>query len=76
MVAPPATLRTDLDRFSTEDANLVSHYVLDTHGRSLYTDLALAAPIWREYAALADAEVRDIQTLLVRDSRRLRLPAG
>lgn len=46
MVASLA-LRTDLDRFSTEKAKLVSHHAYwSTHGRlgSLYTHLALAAP--------------------------------
>lgn len=77
VVAPLARLRTDLDRFTPEEANLLSYHAYwSTHARlgSLYRDLALAAPTWREYASLADAEVRDIQKLLRRGARRLRLP--
>ena len=78
LIAPLANLRTDLDRFTVDEANLVSYHAYwSAHARlgSLYPDLAVASPTWREYASLADDDVRHLRTLLLRGSRRIRLSA-
>jgi hypothetical protein len=79
LVAPPARLRTDLDRFLAEEAGclLSYHAYWSTHARlaALDRELAVRAPSWLEYADLAPAEIGHLRRLLVHGARRVRLPA-
>jgi hypothetical protein len=77
LVAPLARLRTDLDRFSPEEAGLLSYDAYwSTHTRlaALHPQLAVPAPSWREYADLAPEEVSRLRRLLLHGVRRIRLP--
>lgn len=77
LIAPLASLRTDLDRFAAEEANLLSyHGYWSLHARlgALNPEFALSRPVWRDYAELSPAEVRSLVRLLARGARRLRLP--
>jgi predicted acylesterase/phospholipase RssA len=77
LVAPLARLRTDLDRFTPEEADLLSYHAYwSTHARfaALHDRLALAIPSWREYASLSGAEVTELQRLLARGAHRIRRP--
>jgi hypothetical protein len=72
-----AKLRTDLDRFAPEEADLLSyHGYWSTHARlgALHPQLAITRPAWRDYAVLAAEEIKQLELLLVRGARRLRLP--
>jgi NTE family protein len=72
-----AKLRTDLDRFAPEEADLLSyHGYWSTHARlgALHPELAITRPAWRDYAALAAEDIKQLELLLVRGARRLRLP--
>ncbi len=77
LVAPLARLRTDLDRFLPEEADLLSYHAYwSTHARlgALYSDLALAAPGWREYGELTSKDVQRLVRLLEAGAGRLRRP--
>jgi len=77
LVPALAKLRTDLDRFTPEEADLLSYHAYwSTHARlgALHRELAVATPTWREYASLTGDEVAGLRRVLVRGSRRLRLP--
>ena len=77
LVAPLARLRTDLDRFAPEEANLLSyHGYWSTHARlaALHPEFAVPRPAWREYGSLSAAEVERIKKLLERGMQRFRLP--
>jgi NTE family protein len=77
LVAPLARLRTDLDRFLPEEANLLSYHAYwSTHARlgALYPKLAVATPAWREYASLTFQEFGRLFRLLEGGARRLRRP--
>jgi hypothetical protein len=77
LVAPLARLRTDLDRFLPEEANLLSYHAYwSTHARlgALHPKLAVATPVWREYAALTPQESGRLVGLLEGGARRLRRP--
>ena len=67
LVKPLALLRTDLDRFSREEADLLSYHAYWTlHARlSTYKlELAMAAPSWTEYANLSAADTERLRKLL------------
>jgi hypothetical protein len=67
LVLPLARLRTDLDRFSTEEADLLSYHAYWTVHARLRTyaaDLALAEPAWTDYADLSAAETERLRKLL------------
>jgi hypothetical protein len=77
LVAPLAQMRTDLDRFAPEEADLLSYHAYwSAHARlgSLHPELALARPAWTEYSSLTPQEVERLRRLLVRGASRLRLP--
>lgn len=85
LVLPLARMRTDLDRFSTEEADLLSYHAYWTlHGRlrSYADDLALASPAWTDYADLSAAETERLRKHVDRGSHRFfrairaRLPFG
>jgi NTE family protein len=73
LVAPLAMLRTDLDRFSTEEADLLSYHAYWTLHARLATnapELALADPSWRDYADLSSDETVRLHELLDLGSHR------
>ncbi|HEX8054995.1 MAG TPA: patatin-like phospholipase family protein [Thermoleophilaceae bacterium] len=73
LVLPLARLRTDLDRFSTEEADLLSYHAYWTVHARLRTyaaDLALAEPAWTDYADLSAAETERLRKLLELGSHR------
>jgi len=77
LVAPLARLRTDLDRFLPEEADLLSYHAYwSTHARlaALHPQLAVASPSWREYAGLRLQEVERLRQLLEHGVERLRRP--
>ena len=74
LVAPLAQLRTDLDRFTAQEAGLLAyHGYWSAHARlgSLYPTMAVAAPSWREYADLDDRTARALEAELGRARHRL-----
>jgi len=74
LVAPLAGLRTDLDRFTAEEAGLLAyHGYWSMHARlaSLHPDLAVTAPSWRDYADIDDASARRLERELRRARHRL-----
>lgn len=59
LVAPLAELRTDFNRFSRAEARLLAyHGYRSAHARfgSLRPEQAVAAPRWREFAGMSDAD--------------------
>ena len=67
LVVPLALLRTDLDRFAKEEADLLSYHAYWTlHARlSTYKpELAMAVPSWTEYANLSAADTERLRKLL------------
>jgi NTE family protein len=75
LVAPLAHLRTDLDRFSPDEAELLSyHGYWSLHARlaTLAPDLAVAAPRWNEprYAQMSAAEEARLLALLQAGRKR------
>jgi hypothetical protein len=73
LVLPLARMRTDLDRFSTEEADLLSYHAYWTlHGRlrSYADDLAVASPAWTEYAGLSASATERLRKLVDRGSHR------
>jgi len=74
LVAPLAELRTDLDRFTAEEAGLLAyHGYWSTHARlgSLYPEMAVTRPAWREYADLDQATAGTLARELRRPRHRL-----
>lgn len=85
LVAPLAALRTDLDRFSRDEADLLSYHAYwNLHACLLEhaPDLAAAAPSWKHYADLTEADVDRLVRLMKIGSHRFfrgvrrRLPGG
>ena len=73
LVQPLALLRTDLDRFSQDEADLLSYHAYWTlHARlSTYKpELAMAAPGWTEYANLSAADTERLRKLLELGAQR------
>jgi NTE family protein len=73
LVPALAALRTDLDRFLPEEADLLSyHGYWSMHARlmALHPRLGVAAPTWREFASLSQAEVTGAKRLLEAGARR------
>jgi predicted acylesterase/phospholipase RssA len=73
LVRPLALLRTDLDRFNRDEANLLSYHAYWTlHARlSTYApELALSDPSWNEYANLMQARVEQLRITLELGSHR------
>jgi predicted acylesterase/phospholipase RssA len=73
LVLPLSRLRTDLDRFSTEEAGLLSYHAywtLHARLRSYADDLAIANPTWTEYADLSASETERLRKLLDRGAHR------
>jgi hypothetical protein len=76
LVAPLARLRTDLDRFAPEEADLLSYHAYwSTHAclRALYPELVVARPSWRDHEALTTDEVNRLERLLTLGVQRLRV---
>jgi NTE family protein len=74
LVAPLAAVRTDLNRFLPEEADLLSyHGYWSLHARlgSLHPHLAVSKPSWTTYGGLSDADTRFAE-LLDGSSYRLR----
>jgi hypothetical protein len=74
LVKPLAALRTDQDRFFPEEADLLSYHAYwSIHARvaSLYTDLAVTTPSWREFAGMKSDDIMRLQGLLDRGAMRL-----
>ncbi|HEY6322372.1 MAG TPA: patatin-like phospholipase family protein [Thermoanaerobaculia bacterium] len=79
LIAPLAGLRTDLDRFLPQEADLLSYHAYwSTHARvaALYPELAVAAPAWREFAELEPTDVEHLRRFLLNGAKRLRFPRG
>lgn len=85
LVEPLALLRTDLDRFSADEAGLLSYHAYWTlHARfaTFFPHLAVKQPGWTEYGNLSQAETarlrRHLEIGAHRFGRRLRgvLPSG
>ena len=77
LVAPLARLRTDLDRFLPEEADLLAYHGYHSlHGRlaALYPSLAIERPAWSEFATLNLQEVARLRSDLVIGAKRLRRP--
>jgi hypothetical protein len=69
-------LRTDLDRFTPEEANLLmyhGYWASHVRVRQLHPTLAVESPAWREYEGLDEASSRRLLALLhAGASRRIR----
>jgi hypothetical protein len=77
LVAPLAGLRTDLDRFRPEEADLLSYHGYHSlHGRlaALHPSLAVTRPAWREFATLKPNEVAKLRSDLIIGAKRIRQP--
>jgi NTE family protein len=76
LIGPLAMLRTDLDRFEIDEADLLAyHGYWSTHARlgALYKDLAVSSPSWRQFSDLGKSEIVRLRKLLDRgSSRRIR----
>ena len=67
LVGPLARLRTDLDRFSVEEADLLSYHAYWTlHARlvAYAADLALDNPTWKTYAGLSAPQIAELRRTL------------
>jgi len=76
LVRPLAQLRTDLDRFTTDEANLLAyHGYWSAHVRfgSLFPDMAVGRPQWRDYAELSNEDAATLERELLRPRHRLGL---
>ena len=72
-VKPLALLRTDLDRFHSQEADLLSyHGYWSLHARlkTFAPALSVAAPSWTDYANLSANEQRRLLQLLARGKKR------
>ncbi|MDX6648244.1 MAG: hypothetical protein QOJ97_195 [Solirubrobacteraceae bacterium] len=68
-----AKLRTDLNRFHRDECELLlSHGYWSAHARfaSPRPDVAVAAPSWRHYAGMIDAEAERLEHELTGGQRR------
>lgn len=68
-----ARMRTDLNRFTVREANLLSYHAYwSTHARfgSFHPDYAVAAPRWREYAELSEREAAALLAAIAGGSHR------
>ena len=68
-----AALRTDLDRFRVEEADLLSyHGYWSMHARLAcsYPELAVAEPRWRDYESIPQERAQHLRRLLAAGSRR------
>lgn len=66
-------LRTDLDRFLPEEADLLSYHgywMLHARMLPLYPDLAISTPSWWEFADMPEARSQELLALLERGARR------
>lgn len=73
LVEPIALLRTDLDRFLPEEAELLSYHAywsLHARLKSFAPELAVDAPAWTTYANLSPERQRDLLGLLRRGAKR------
>lgn len=78
LVAPLSRLRTDLDRFSSNEAVLLSyHGYWSTHSRlaALHPDSACASPRWTDFAELNPGEAQRLRVNLTVGAKRMRWPA-
>lgn len=67
LVLPLARMRTDLDRFSDEEARLLSYHAywtLHARLREWADDLAIESPAWTEYADITASETERLRKLL------------
>jgi predicted acylesterase/phospholipase RssA len=85
LVGPLALLRTDLDRFSEEEANLLSYHAywtLHARLRANAPELAIDGPGWRDYANLSAADTEGLRKIVQVGAHRFfrrvrrRLPWG
>jgi len=77
LVQSAALMRTDLDRFSTTEADLLSYHgyhSVHTRLAALHPGLSLTEPSWREFAALPRGEIDRLRAELRRGAKRLRRP--
>lgn len=68
-----AALRTDLDRFRVEEADLLSYHgywSMHTRLACFYPELAVAKPHWRDYESMPQKRVGDLSRLLTAGSKR------
>jgi len=73
LVEPLALLRTDLDRFLPEEADLLSyHGYWSLHARlkTIAPELSIDSPAWQDYAHMQDAETARLAALLGRGAKR------
>jgi hypothetical protein len=75
LVGPLALLRTDLDRFLPEEAELLSYHAywsLHARLKAVAPELAVDSPAWQppEYAQMPDAETTRLAALLERGAKR------
>jgi NTE family protein len=76
LVLPLALLRTDLDRFLPEEADLLSYHAywsLHARLKTVAPDFALDAPAWQplEYAQMPAVETKRLANLLGRGAKRV-----
>ena len=70
---PLARLRTDLDRFTSDEAELLAyHGYWSAHARfgALFPDMAVKRPMWRDYEGMTNAETSDLVLELRRPRHR------
>jgi len=73
LVAPLATLRTDLDRFTREEADLLSYHAywtLHARLRQFQPALAMAAPSWNAFANLSPERTAELRRAMELGSHR------
>lgn len=76
LVGPLAQLRTDLNRFSANEAALLAyHGYWSTHARfaSLYPELSVPQPGWRAYAGMSEADALRLERELQGPRHRIGL---
>ena len=73
LIGPLARLRTDLDRFTSDEAELLAyHGYWSAHARfgALFPDMAVKRPMWRDYEGMTNAETSDLVLELRRPRHR------
>jgi NTE family protein len=73
LVKPLALLRTDLDRFLPEEADLLAYHAywsLHARLKAVAPELAVDEPAWQQYAQMPDAETTRLAALLARGAKR------
>ena len=73
LVEPLALVRTDLDRFEPEEADLLSYHAYwSLHARlgTFAKELAVEKPEWNDYADLNAKQTQELRDLLVRGAKR------